>query len=332
VKAGAAPALVYGNGLLHGGRYFDPDAPTSVILNGIDGGMVELFARSPFSSINDYKNEAEWKKDVEMLTDAGARGKSITVTTKTWSGGSQAQQTAWHRYSLATFLMGFQPGFYYSFLYNDHDALKDHPYWKMDLGAPVGTYGKRGGVYERVFQNGRALVNPTNSSQTVNVGGTYKNQDGQPVTGSVVLRAHEGEILIGATGGGPTPSPDPTPTATPTPKPSVSPVPIPQIPKLPPDRRVTMNLNNHIVATGRIVGSTEFGQCLGEHSVKLQKKTRDGWELLAWTATDPLGNFRMKLSDKTGRYRAVAVKEIYKSLGIPHVCEWAASEDKPHRH
>jgi hypothetical protein len=51
-----------------------------------------------------------------------------------------------------------------------------------------------GGVYERGFTNGKAIVNPTGAPVTVALGGTYVRPDGTTTT-SVVLGAYQSEIL-----------------------------------------------------------------------------------------------------------------------------------------
>jgi hypothetical protein len=54
---------------------------SGVLANGVNGAMVELFTRLPFSSLAEHRSVASWELDVEMLIDAGCeiRGDKATV-------------------------------------------------------------------------------------------------------------------------------------------------------------------------------------------------------------------------------------------------------------
>jgi hypothetical protein len=169
-----------------------------------DGGFVELFMRAQGAGISAFRKEAEWKMDVDMLADAEARGKTIFTTTKVWVNGTQAQKDQWHRYALASFLLGSsgasvpEGGSYFTFLY-DHDALKTHSWWQNDLGTPIGSYTKTGGLYQRTFTGGHVLVNPTGSTQTSALTATsssLRTLSGALVTGSITMPPFSGQILL----------------------------------------------------------------------------------------------------------------------------------------
>jgi hypothetical protein len=197
VKQAIAPRPVIGNGLGFGGSYFNADAPTERILDGLSGGMAEVFVRPATSAINFYKNEVNWKYDVDMLADAAARGQFVTAITKVWTGSTAAQQDVWHRYALGTFLLGYQPGNAYFTFRTDKALTTPSPYWDVPIGVPSGAYAKVGGVYQRTFTNGRVLVNPTTASVSVSLGASYTNLDGATVT-SVNLAPHTAQILTNA--------------------------------------------------------------------------------------------------------------------------------------
>ena len=362
-KRAVAPKLVYANGVQEGGEYYNPDAPSKQIMAGADGGMIELFLRPPRTGANNYKTEERWKKDVDMLVDAGSNGKGLLVVSKVWVDAPKGTKDSWHKYALASYYLGHSPGMYFSFLY-DRDTQSEHPWWEVDLGPATGPYLKQDNVYQRSFLRGKALVNPTKSTYTVPLGGAFRTLDGRVVT-SVVLGPNEGEV-VSSSGGGPsptttpkpsttprptitptpsitrpaTPTPSitkpatPTPTITPTvrpttPRPSSSPsVPIPQVVHA---REISMTLSKHLTASGRVTGKDGFGQCAGDLSVKLQRKTKDGWTTILWTTTNQTGNYFAKLKDLLATYRAVAVRQ---TLGteIANVCEEAVSPAKNHRH
>jgi hypothetical protein len=197
VRAAIAPRPVMANGLGFGVPYFDPAAPRERLLDGVTTAMSEVFVREPSAPVNFYRNEVTWKKDVDMVADAVGRGSRIVVTTKVWSTASAAQIDAWHRYALATFLLGYAPGKAFFTFRSDHLHSTPSPYWNVDIGVPTAPYAKVGGVYRRAFSNGLVLVNPTTASATVALGVPYTNQNGNVVT-SVTLAAHTGQVLTTA--------------------------------------------------------------------------------------------------------------------------------------
>jgi hypothetical protein len=190
-----ANVLLVPNGIRSGNEYFST-TPTRQLLTYADGGFVELFMRGPNQSVNFFRSEAEWKKDVDMLVDAGNRGKSLLTVTKVWTNASRAQKDAVHLYSLASFLLGSNGSSHFSFLYDDLTTVVAHPWWNIDLGAPMGNYFKAGNAYQRTYTKGKVLVNPSpTATYTVWLGGaSYKNQDGV-ISKSVTLAPHTGAIM-----------------------------------------------------------------------------------------------------------------------------------------
>jgi hypothetical protein len=117
--------------------------------------------------------------------------------TKVWTNGTQDQKDAWHRYALATFLLGYTPGkSYFAFRY-DRSLTTLNPYWSVNIGDPVGSYANVNGVYERQFSNGWVYVNPTTTTVTVDLGGSYRTLEGTVVT-SLTLPPHAGDVLTPA--------------------------------------------------------------------------------------------------------------------------------------
>ena len=108
---------------------------------------------------------------------------------------SLAQKDAVHRFALASFLLGTNGSSYFTFLY-DRDTLKTHPWWEsINIGDPVGPYKKVGGLYEREFTRGKVIVNPTKSSLSTALGGSYTAIGGATPLTSVVLPANSAQIL-----------------------------------------------------------------------------------------------------------------------------------------
>ncbi len=196
-SAALEPRPVFGNGIGHGARYFDGQAPTARLLDGVRGAMAESFVRSPEEPISTYRDEEDWRKDVDMLVDAAARGEVVLAMTKVWAPGSREVKDAWHRYALATFLLGATPGMtFFAFRY-DRAPTTAHPYWTVPVGSPLGSYEEAGGVYRRAFSRGWAYVNPTSRVATVELDGSYRTLEGTVVR-TLVLGPHTGEVLTRA--------------------------------------------------------------------------------------------------------------------------------------
>jgi hypothetical protein len=187
---------VYANGIANGSKYLASDGATSALLGGGDGAMVELFVRAPYASLTTYRSEAIWKRDVDMLVDAAASGRTLLTITKVWRTATQDQKDAIHRYAFATFLLGATPGLdRFAFRY-DHSPVFDHPYWHVPIGEPTGGYAKVDGAYQRPYSNGLVLVNPGTSAVTVPLpAGSFATLTGAQASGSITLAAHTGEVL-----------------------------------------------------------------------------------------------------------------------------------------
>jgi len=94
-------------------------------------------------------------------------------------------------------------------------AILYYPEYEVDLGAPLGPYSEHDGVFERRFEKGRVVVNPsadeskayflyTPCEKVVPVGGGVVRSDGswhgglnyQPVSGKIVLPPVSGMVLL----------------------------------------------------------------------------------------------------------------------------------------
>ena len=145
----------------------------------------EIFLRDKNTPLDTFKTEAAWKQDVDMLVDVGSRGKVAWTTTKMWNVSSTATQVQidrWHKYALASFLLGTNGHSYFNFSAKNTVAgvFVDHPWDRVQVGDPVGQYAKVGGVYRRDFTAGMALVNPTTAPITVNLWGHLPRPQRRP--------------------------------------------------------------------------------------------------------------------------------------------------------
>jgi Hypothetical glycosyl hydrolase family 15 len=197
VQSSNPNAIVMDNGLADGQKYYNPSGSTEPLIAATHVGMVELWLRSNGTPANKFKTEAEWLQDVNMIINAQAQGFSIATTTKLWVPASSAQQAAWEKYALASFLMAANGKAYFSFMPNrtnsglTYDSALEH----LAIGTPTGTFKKVGGLYERTFTHGIAEVNVSGSPVTLTVAAGYRNLAGQFVT-SETLPPNSGDVFV----------------------------------------------------------------------------------------------------------------------------------------
>ena len=194
-RAAVHPALVFGNGLSTGPLFFDKVAPTKPLVDAMDGGIAESWLRGSKTGVNTFPDESAWKQNVEMMVAVEAEGKPLLTLTKLWVTASAAQQQQWLQYAMASFLMGTggRSAFFFS---TGFKVSRTTPcsVCNTNVGTPLGSFAKVGGVYQRSFSNGRALVNPTGATVTVELGATYFTLTHQPVT-SITLKPNTGAVL-----------------------------------------------------------------------------------------------------------------------------------------
>ena len=71
------------------------------------------------------------------------------------------------------------------------------PILSAPLGAPSGEYAKlEGGLYQRKFERGLVLVNPSDDERKSSIDEGYRTLSGTPVDIAVTLSAHTGLILL----------------------------------------------------------------------------------------------------------------------------------------
>lgn len=198
LRSGLPNIPLGGNALTTGGRYFATDGTSNASLLGpLDAGHDEIWLRGGSQSVTKYPTEKEWLRSVNMLVDAGSKGEQVQVQTKLWTTATAAQAAAWHRFVVASFLLGTDGNSYLNFSLNQTLAAltADSPYDRVDVGTPVGSFAKAAGVYQRQFTGGIAMVNPTTVSVTVPLSALYRTLDGVSVTGSIVLGPNSGQVL-----------------------------------------------------------------------------------------------------------------------------------------
>lgn len=200
VRSGLSPTPVLMNGLVDGPGYFMSSGPTETLLNGATGGMSEAFMRPASSGANTFKGEQGWKDDVDMLADVGQRssGGIAFAVTKVWCSATSSQISAWHRYALGSFLLGYRPGHGYFQFRTNHELTTPYSYEDVVLGNPTANYVHTNGLYVRTFQYGKVIVNPTTSPHSVSLSRRYVDLSGTFRSNSISLPAHTAQVLKNA--------------------------------------------------------------------------------------------------------------------------------------
>jgi hypothetical protein len=192
IRAGSGGASVIGNGLGDGRRFFDERAPSEVLLDGIDGAIADGWLRTAERPADRYPSVTGWRRDVEMLASTG---KSVFVETKVWAHATPDQIAAWHRFALASFLLGSDGHAYFAFSDDPRGpAVPDALAASVRIGDPVGSFRSSDGVFERSFSNGIVVVNPTPEAASTDLGDDYRADNGT-VLRTVTVNPHSALIL-----------------------------------------------------------------------------------------------------------------------------------------
>jgi len=158
-------------------NYADP------VINLLDGVLVEGFIR--FSG-TDWRTPDVWLSDIEYFRTLSAKGKTdlAWVITSGLPAGATVEQVA--MFGFASYLLAKKGNNTYFVVRGYESQLL--PVSKADVGVPVGDYFLRpdAPVYQRNYTNVKVLVNPTDTSYTIQVEGA---------TDPIVMEAHTGTIL-----------------------------------------------------------------------------------------------------------------------------------------
>ena len=169
-------------------------------LRFLSGAMDEMWLKWGGTAGDGYRHEAQWTTQLNELKEAQRQGKIFIA--KPQSANTDAAAA---RYGYATLLLGTQGSASYSF----GDSTVETPLfsdYSLPIGDPVGPEQRlSGGVHRRAFSSGLALVNPTSSTHSLALGGTYSGS-GLSRVSSVTLAPHTGLVLKRhGTGTGPAP-------------------------------------------------------------------------------------------------------------------------------
>jgi hypothetical protein len=182
-----------------------PDGPAiwSDWIRYTSGAMQEYWTKWGTASSQHFAGP-DWVYRQSFLDLTQRAGKFYLGITYAPSGDTRSMT-----YARGSFLLDWNGGAS-ALLFHPGAVDPWHEAWTIDLGAPAGPKVAAGAAWKRQFAGGIVVVNPSTSSLTVSLGGSYVAADGSRTT-SVTLAPATAAILRGAT------TPTPPAAASPTP-------------------------------------------------------------------------------------------------------------------
>jgi hypothetical protein len=196
LKALARPLGLVPNFTLSGRAYNDPNI-VQVVAN-VDG-ILDEGGYTRFGS--GYSTGSEWQNIESFVEYVQAQGRAYFSINETSQTPAPQADADW---ALASYLMSKEHA---SALYvsgvQQYGGDMGRPEYAVAIGPPCGAMQAvpGGGAYVREFKTGIAVVNPSTSSVTYTVpAGSFVDETGQAVTGSLSLGAHSGAVLVQTSG------------------------------------------------------------------------------------------------------------------------------------
>ncbi|MDD4869194.1 MAG: putative glycoside hydrolase [Kiritimatiellae bacterium] len=172
-------------------------------LDAMDGIFVEAFIHAPWGMGSRGLTATQWLEEVNALVHSQEKNKWHMSHSGTDPKNSTPEQTEqWRLFCYASFLLGTGPKATFQFVAETKDRAPNYyPEWDLLIGEPKGSYTtiKIGTtiVYQREFANGKAVVNPSDGSDTVTIdlGGTYRDWQGR-VLKEIKLPPKHGTVVV----------------------------------------------------------------------------------------------------------------------------------------
>jgi hypothetical protein len=169
-------------------------------LSRVDGLYDEAYGHANWDKASTFLSTDSWKYHLDMMISTINNSKYYLAQSGVADGATEAETNKLVKYCFASFMLGvsgsgygkhyFTPSLTYSNYYWYTD-------WGLNIGTPIGAYSQISGKssYRRDFTNGIVIVNPTDSGETVSLGGNYRDENGNTLS-SITLSAREGAILF----------------------------------------------------------------------------------------------------------------------------------------
>lgn len=163
-----------------------------------DGVHIGSFLRAPISGTKEFKPEAAWKRDVDFLSAISSNDQIVLLSTRFSRGDLPADLAEqWLNYAVASYLLGKNGArTYFQLEISGTVSSALAPVLNVPIGASDGSYTKlAGGLYQRIFANGLALVNPGDKTQSADLEQEYVTVSGARVK-KVTLSSDTGIVLL----------------------------------------------------------------------------------------------------------------------------------------
>lgn len=178
-------AYAIANGLKYGIFYPAETKRMLMAPDGLDGGMSELWTRTPEESIN--RPLDAFKKDLAMVLDMQANNKRFFGMVKDWTGDPIATRTERIKFGLFTFLLVDDGTGWIAVSLGQATSRDAYPWLNHTAyGTPSAPFAiNAAGVYTRKYSQSTVVVNPTDVAWS----GTVEAQ-------SVTVGAHRGTAVM----------------------------------------------------------------------------------------------------------------------------------------
>jgi hypothetical protein len=158
-------------------------------LASVSGGMDQKFVKRSFIRGQGYADPATWLTQLREVRTTEALGKRFLAVTPAAAGDNRARRYGWASVLLAA---GPKAAF---FAANSRHCDAWSKEYALPLGAPVSrAHPTADGVWKRRFANGLVLVNPTESTLGVELGGTYSGDSLSAAT-AATMAPHTALVL-----------------------------------------------------------------------------------------------------------------------------------------
>jgi hypothetical protein len=181
---------VIGNSYEGGSRYVGQ--PTNIVNSyGVDAFESEHFLNANSSQ---WTGLSYWTKNINMMIDSQAHGKGILVG---FTNAPTTNEETWREYVTASYLLGNNGHAWLAFCSTSLSSYSDpSPLYSMNVGPPTQTATSvagyqlsTAGLFLRRFSSGLAIVNLSGGTQSVALGGTYKDVSGKTYTNVTIPNA-----------------------------------------------------------------------------------------------------------------------------------------------
>ena len=173
----------------------------STYIAAVDGEMLEGFTHCEWEAVNTpgSRDPGLIIAMINKLARDSENGKIVWCDSGTIYSSNAAEMARMVKYCYASFLLGITGSSDSCWQFNswgNADGAKGYyPIMDTTIGSPTNAYYSSQNVYMRDYSAGKVLFNPSSTSRTVSLGGTYRLLDGTMVS-SVTLNAYSGEILL----------------------------------------------------------------------------------------------------------------------------------------